>query len=418
MPNFNLNDPLLMEGLAKLGKSVGTIGPMLSPNAPSTAAQTVDPEANNYRAAETQATASQPTPDELGGVMGAFKSLIMGKPDPNAPPPEEPGRFGKFMGDIGSALGSGLKENFAQAELGPGVNILSKVLFGDKGDIYKQRDRSADALNLALAEKNPTMIDAVTKAQGASKGTSPKEMLELKKLFREDRGAVGNAPAGSQDNKDAKAAGQAYRGLKQYIKTLNDAIEKGDIVRIQQALKNTDMLNALKEGINRAPAGTPLADNASTLIPFLKTDFDTIDTARLPGLLAAVADMADVFEAQKNGFKEMLEITDEDEVKRVFGDIIDVAGVQNLRNFGTGAKAPDPQKIQSDIAKFEADASKINSEQSLKNLEATKDILKMGASLVPGIGKGASERIENVYQEAKDRLKGKNTKKPKVERLF
>lgn len=46
---------------------------------------------------------------------------------------------GAYIGGIPGRIGNAFKENFSQAPIGPGVNIISKLLFGKSGDIYNNQ---------------------------------------------------------------------------------------------------------------------------------------------------------------------------------------------------------------------------------------------------------------------------------------
>lgn len=357
------------------------------------------------------------TTDEVAkiGVKDASGSPIESSPA-SMPGEEEkkPSAIMNYVSGAGKALGKGVGNFLHRTDSGTLTDILS-VLSGGKVDLDQKgtpEELFKKDFSRLTPEEQAFVKDNYKDFAAGQKGMDPKAMLELKKLMREDANAYGFAVSGSQDQKDVADAGKSYKAMKQWINTINDAAEKGDVTRIQKALQNTELINRMKDGINRAPAGTPLADNANSILGFLSSSFDTIDTAQLPGLLASVADLGDAFERQKEGLMEMYN-PDPEVHARYFGkDNLDPTQLGKLRAFGAGnTENEESVKLaKSALAKLERDASQISGNQSTKNLEATALTLKaLGAAIGGAVGKS----IEGGADSVLDRLKGKIAGKPK-----
>lgn len=162
-----------------------------------------------------------------------------------------------FVGRLLDAV----KENFAQSEVGPGVNILSKLVFGNKGSIYPQtNDGTGDYLGQLEAQAQRIISKPIfsrteaemkfletfpenRKSYMGSLGESKNKELKAMELAQKQAGAFGKLHEGVEYNALSNVG--AFRvqmaklidKSKEYYNQLAQATKAGDSKAARSALE-------------------------------------------------------------------------------------------------------------------------------------------------------------------------------------
>lgn len=205
------------------------------------------------------------------GFWSAFKDAL-----PNKGELPTKADVGGFIGGIPGRVGNALKENFAQAPVGPGVNIVSKLLFGKSGDIYNNDmmnpqpqaaskesdkgdwfntqapvagsggggamisdiasfDRSPIGIKLQTLQRmgnpNPAQLATMKSLQELRSAALANEKtgLDLAKAGRERTSDIGSYTQGTDDYKDLVNKSNTLKKMDSVVQDLEIAKNKGDV---------------------------------------------------------------------------------------------------------------------------------------------------------------------------------------------